>query len=378
MRSGGWFRCALFLLAACSAPPMTLTKELYRPHESSPVIVPGKFHCDVDAVRARLDEPPAARALAVDVTFPAAVEQQLPPHLQAYARSDQPSDQVSATFALRPADERRRWPEDYVPDAAVRLGLSLRVQDARYFADGEPAAEVIFTGTARADAVAQPVAPGCVPTATAASWPKGPLPTGLAAVMRAVRRHPWAQVLGRARDTRCDPVAWLGPGDEVLAHEDIVLLLQPWRSVELRRAVPSGLRADDCALLLRLVDRAGQREFCRVPLALLREGDDLVLHARQGGVEWTRREIWRARILADAGETASWPSTHLRLAHTRIPYGFDAVHRPVTWPGGLLRAVLSPLAWTVDLLAWTNPVLQKIIEALVDEPQPITPVRSGR
>ena len=356
---------------------MLLTKALLAPSEATAQLVEGRHACDIQAVRARLEEPPGRRALAVDVAFPEAREQLLPPHLHAYGRSDASTDVVQATFSLSPAEGRRRWPEDFAPGSAVRVGLGLRLQDARYFGDGRPAAEVTFTGEVSADAVVQRV-PGHEPSRGRA-WSTNAMPTGLAPALRAVRRHPWAQLAGANSDaSRCDPVAWLGPLGRTLSHDDVLLLLQPWRSLELGRDAPADVSIEACALLLRLVQRDGRVEYLRVPLPLLYEGDDLSLARQDNQVLWTRREVWRGRILAEPAETAEWPASTLVLARTRIPYGFDELAYPSKVPGAIVRVLLAPFAWSLDLLGWTNPLIQKLLETMVEPKKPITPTGSSR
>ncbi len=365
------------LASSCGAPPMLLTKALFAPSEATAHLVEGRHACDIQAVRARLAEPPGGRALAVDVAFAEAREQRLPPHLHAYARSDTSADVVQATFSLSPADSRRRWPEDFAGSSAVRVGLGLRLQDARYFGDGQPAAEVTFTGTVSPDAVLRR-APRAEPSGSRA-WSTSAMPSGLAPALRAVRRHPWAQLAGENGDaSRCDPVAWLGPMDRTLSHDDVLLLLQPWRSLELGRDAPADVSLEACALLLRLVQRDGRVDYLRVPLPLLHEGDDLSLVRQDNQVRWTRREVWRGRILAEPAETAQWPASTLALARTRIPYGFDELTYPSTIPGAIMRALVAPFAWSLDLLGWTNPLIQKLLETMVEPKKPITPTGTSR
>src|SRR5690606_7547878 len=274
----------------------------------------GRYVCDVEAVRGTLDAPPTERALAMDVTFRDAEEQALPPHLQAYGRTA--ADAVSLTVTLSPADARRRWPEDFVADARPQV-LDVRFQDARYFTEGGPGAEVSFAGEVPVHAVIAPDAGAAI--AAGAAWIDTAIPAGLAPVLRAVRRHPWVGILAlRAHAAnpeaegdragidldparvRVEPAAWLA-GERALDHEDVLLLLQPWREVALHRRPPEGIAVEDCALLLRLIDGAGRVSYARVPLVVLREGDDLDLACREDRVAWARREVWRGRMSAAPG-----------------------------------------------------------------------------
>lgn len=382
MRRLGLLPLAL-CLSSCAAPPMTLTKALFRERPAVPDIVEGHYACDVEAVRGRLDQAPSARAMAVDVTFPEYSEQRLPAHLQAYGSTDSASDTVKATFALTPVEGRKRWPEDYARDGATRLGLGLRFQDARYFGDGTAAAEVTFAGTVSRADVAR-VVRSSHPGAAASAWQDLAIPQGLAPMLRLVRRHSFGHLLGvtspGARD-RCDLVAWLGSNDEVLAHEDVLLLLQPWRAVELERIPPTDIAFDECALLLRLVHQDGGVHYVRVPLPLLREGDDLALVPREQDqdVGWSRRDVWRAKMQPDAGPTEAWPEAGLRLAATRVPYGFDELDHPSKVPGAILRTVLAPVAFVVDVLGATNPMIQALINWFApDPPRPFKPAGGNR
>lgn len=365
----------LVTLTACGAPPMTLTRRLHRERGSHVHVVESRFVCDIEAVRGRLDEAPAARTLAVDVAFRQASEQQLPPHMATYGASDANGDALTATLAMTPAVARKRWPEDYLPDAVERQAVGFRFQDARYF-DGTVAAEVTFAGTVRPEAVAAVVV---APPASlaAAPWRGLEIPDGLAPALRSVRRHDFGRLVGvegaAARD-RCDPLAWLGPRDVVLSHEDVLLLLQPWRGLEMGRTVPD-LEVDDCALLLRRVHRDGRTSYLRVALPVLREGDDLTLVRQQAVVAWSRREIWRARMHADAGPTLAWPSPGLHLATARVPYGYDDLQRASELPARILRMLVTPFTFAVDVLAWTNPALRWVVDQIAGETPPEQPDR---
>jgi hypothetical protein len=377
---------ALLLAAGCGAPPMTLTKALFAERDNPPRLVEGRYVCDVRAVRQRPGDP-ATRALAVDVAFQQPAAQALPPHLHAYSRPEPGADAVQATFSLTPAETRRRWPEDFAAVDAQPAGLALRFHDARYFSDGMPSVEVTFAGSVSSAAAVEVVARSEVPRQAARAELAEPgfgssnLPPALAGVMRAVRRHPWPALAGLdppAAGFRCDPIAWLGPGGAPLSQEELTLLLQPWREVELRRRAAPDLAIERCALLLRLVGPAGDVHHLRVPLPLLREGDDLTLAGRDGRVAWVRREVWRGRMLAEPGPTAEWPASGLRLAQARVPYGYDDLVTPSTWPGAIARAVAAPFAWAIDVLAWTNPMLQALLRRMVGEPEPFRPTRSDR
>jgi len=369
----------VFLGVACDAPPLTLTRALHRERPPQAQLVDGQFFCDVQAVRGDLAGPPGERALAVDVAFPQVADQNLPPHLQARGTMEAKEDVVRATFALSPADDRKRWPEDYA-EAATRAAFGLRFQDARYFRDGTVAAEVTFSGTVAPGAVAQ-VVPLPPDLRSAPAWQAAAIPSGLAPLLRLVRRHAFGRLIGAtpaaARD-RCDPVAWVGPDDHVLRHEDVLLLLQPWQAVDLRRDPPPGLSVDECALLLRLVHVDGSVVYLRVSLPLLREGDDLLLVRLDREVAWSRREVWRARMLAAAGDTAAWPDLGLRLAATRIGYGFDELVPRSDLPAAILRTLLTPLAFAADVLAWHFPPLQYWLESIANPPRPFKPGGGNR
>lgn len=371
---------ALLGLGACGAPPMQLTRALFAERTPEPGLVEGRYFCQIENVRGRLQEAPGQRRMAVDVAFPAASEQRLPPHLYAHGDQVANGDVVKATFALDQVESRRRWPEDYAPaGATTRTAMGLRLQDARYFRDGTVAAEVTFAGTVSVDAVGSVVpAPAGLPKTMA--WQGLGVPTGLAPLLRAARRHAFGRLLGvsaSAAHDRCDLVAWIGRDDRLLTHEDVLLLLQPWRALDLQRSLPDD-RLDECALLVRVLHADGRVDYLRVPLPLLREGDDLTLARRGEQIVWSRRDVWRARMQAAAGDTAAWPEAGLQLASTRVAYGFDDLVPAARWPWQVVRTVLAPLAFAGDVLAWTNPVLRALIDSMMEKPQSFKPADSGR
>ncbi|MEZ5964866.1 MAG: hypothetical protein R3F56_13555 [Planctomycetota bacterium] len=358
------------LTGACSPLPMRVTESLFADEPVPPSLVPGNYWGRIEALRGRLEGGPGERVMAVDVVFAGASDQRLPARVRAYGQ-EAGEDEVRTTFTLDAEDARRRWPEDYVGDAAQRSGVALRLHDARYFQNGFAAAEVTFAGTVPTSAVATLVAPQQVPARVA--WSARVIPQGLAPVLRLVRRQSFAELAGisaTGEADRCDPIAWLGPSGRVLDHHDVLLLLQPWRLADEPGSAPIDVDVADCALLLRVLHPDGRIDHLRVPLALLREGDGLTLARRGDQVAWARRDVWRARLAPTAGASGAWPELGLQLASRRIVYGFDEVVTPSRVGRFLYRALLAPVAVALDILGSTNPVLGTIINWLFAKPQP--------
>jgi hypothetical protein len=367
--------------AGCAAPPMRLTKWLLadpEPHRRVGLREDG-YWGDVRGVRGQLDAAPGARRLAVDVSFPD--RRDLPSHLRTYGRagSAEPrgDDHVGATFVLAPTHSRRRWPEDYVGREASRGGLALRLHGADYFGDGSVGGEVIFAGRVPRAALATRCRP-VVRERDARGWDIGSLPASCASLtplLVAIGRHRWGRLLGigdAKESLRFDPVAWLGPSDRVLEHDEVAQLLAPW---VLSGEPAAAFEVDACGLLLRCTRADGAVEFWRVPLGLLREGDALTLVGGGEYVAWTRREIWTARMQADAGASAAWPDPGLHLASAQVRYTWGDVV-PYAGLDRVFASMLAPISAVIDVVAWTNPILQALVDVVV--PESFKPSQSKR
>lgn len=368
----------LLSLAGCGPIKMTATRALMADRPSYGEVTQG-YEAQVLDVRGAMDVPAGERRLAVDVRVEQGAHGYLPLRLHAYAKPDG-EGAVRGTLVLGPESTRRRWPEDFVPTQAKRRAMAMRVQDASYFKDGKLRADLVVTGEVALDAVVVEER-GQVPAVSAQArraWEAQNLPEPLLPLLRGFAQHPWGALLHwtASGDVRVDPIAWLGPEGRPVTHVALARAIDPFAdgSVE---ATPT-IDPDGCSLLVRVVIDDGEVRHLRVPVPLLREGVDLMLWREDGVVRWTRREVWMGSLRAEPGVTAQWAAPEVRLAQTRLVYGWDDVYQRDQILRRLAQIVFAPATVAIDVLAATSPMIQALVELVVGPDESFAPPKSRR
>lgn len=366
------------VLAGCGPFKMSATRALMDDSPSYGEVSQG-YEAKVLDVRGRMDVPASERRLAVDVRVEQGAHGYLPLRLHAYAKPDG-EGAVRGTLVLGPESTRRRWPEDFVPTQARRRAMAMRVQDASYFKDGKLRADLVVTGEVAIDAVVVEEH-GSVPTVSAQarrSWEAQNLPEPLLPLLRGFAQHSWGALLhwSRSGDVRVDPIAWLGPEGRPVAHATLARAIDPFAdgNVESTPAIDP----DACSLLVRVVVDDGEVRHLRVPIPLLREGVDLMLWREADVVRWTRREVWMGSLRAEPGVTAQWTAPEVRLAQTRLVYGWDDVYQRDQILRRLAQIVFAPATVAIDVLAATSPMIQALVELVVGPDESFAPPKTRR
>ncbi len=377
-RPASWPWVACLVLAACGPFKMTATRALWAEKHTYDEASFG-YDAQVLDVRGAMEGPPAERRLAVDVRVEEDARGYLPMRLQAYATPDG-EGAIRGTLVLQPESPRRRWPEDYVPTQATRRAMAMRVQDASYFRDSSLRSDVVVTGEVALAAVVTEER-GRVPDVSQVqrrAWEAHNLPEPLWPLLRAVAQHPWADLLqwSPGGDVRVDPIAWLGPGGRPVPHAVLARALDPFADGVADEA-PT-VDPDACAMLVRVIVDAGAVRYMRIPVPVLREGIDLLLWRDADVIRWTRREVWMGQLRAEPGVTAQWSAPSVKLAQTRLVYGWDEVWERDQTLRRLAQIVFSPATMAVDVLAGTSPLIQALVELVVGPDESFTPSRVRR
>jgi hypothetical protein len=349
-------RFGLCLLAIALLPAGCLTRWLWHVDEATPALRTVDVPCAVQAIK---EQPPAGgRAARLLIAFTAEDVEGSPLHLRGHG-SERPG-----VLALRPprfdGGDWRALPgaERFVPQ-----GFALRVTRGDYFRTPAANARLEFEGTIAPRALAQEAAPGEVPPA----WRDlAPMPgeTGGWGMLRRCREgfaaQRWGAVIAgeQGRHWKQAALAWIGPGDRVLATDVMRAVLRD-AGIDREVEVPA---PEACALLARLDDPWSGPRFVRIPLPVLLQGADLALERRGDRIAWTRTQIWDGELSADTALLAGLPDYPVALAGNAFVYRWSAQVRESRIVASIFKGLLTPLTAALDFAISTNGAVLALTE----------------
>jgi hypothetical protein len=356
-------RLGLELLGAAVALPATacvLTSSLWQEagREEAGVAQTTSIPCAV--LDARQQPPPRqGQASAFSLQMQALRHPEAPRYLDRYAAAPgwmtlrPPSSLVDPDWRTLPGAER-----------LVPTSWDLRVTDAAYFSQPQARARVRFHGFLDPAQVGRILRPAELPAELPAAVPAGALPPHAEErCLDAFAQHDWLSLLlpdSGLRARSATPLAWLDADGAVL---------------------PPGAAVDRAhgALLGRLDTAFGPRHVA-VPLWLLLHGDDLELARHGDVVRWTRRQIWSAELGTGGADPDALERWRLPLLGDGFLWRYIRLVQPSKVPGYFLAGLLTPAAVACDVLAATNPGLQRLLHYLFgpDQVEPVEIPSSGR
>lgn len=352
------------VLTAVLALQGCITGALWHKEEVLPQLHTVTVPCEVLEVTmsADADDP------SIRVRFSPQPAPEVPPHLTRFD-SDRPG-----LFELQPAMTGDDWRQ--IPGAKLFAPSSwdLSITSGTYFRNVPANARMEFFGAVHPGELGELVRAEQLPqvlcqledelqTERAALWQS--------TCLEVFQAHSWVELLSpespkRPRSGyRQVPLAWV---DRDL---NAVGTIEPPRSgsIDANQEVRARLRG--LRLLARLDDGLGNQRYALIRVPVLLQGPDLHLRREGAAVQWSRSQIWNARLHAEAPVVEAGTPLPIPLRGESFDYRWFREIEESELALDTLRVLATPLTAALDFAIMTNPSLANLARFIAGEEQAV-------